>query len=257
MTATVGIDPRIRDRRIAVARDVGHRRLRRLQSLGAVVGGLAMAFVISRSPLLDVDRVDVSGEGADVAAVRAALEADTGRAMATVDTQAMADAVAAVPGVASATVRRSWPDTISVDVVASAPAIAARSADGGWVIADGEGAVLAISEDLPAGLVVAADLVLSAAPGQVFPSDHASLVAVAAALPDDLVWRVGDLVAVDEATVHARLVDGGVVAFTTSSDLGAAGVAASSVAATVPPGCVDRIDVTSAQAPVLVRADTC
>ena len=37
MTATVGIDPRLKARRIAVQRDVGRRRLRRLQAVGAVI----------------------------------------------------------------------------------------------------------------------------------------------------------------------------------------------------------------------------
>ena len=75
------IDPRIRARRVAVAREAGRRRLRRLLlvlALAAVTGAVA---IVMWSPLLDVDRVAVAGAGARAASVRAAAEVEPGAAL--------------------------------------------------------------------------------------------------------------------------------------------------------------------------------
>ena len=57
MTA-ISVDPRLRDRRAAVAREAGRRRLRRLVIGAAIVGLLVGAYGLVRSPLLDVDPVE-------------------------------------------------------------------------------------------------------------------------------------------------------------------------------------------------------
>src|SRR5690606_28763699 len=59
--APATIDPRLRARRTAVRRDEGRRRLRRLVGLVAVCAILAGGYLITRSPLLDVDQVRVEG----------------------------------------------------------------------------------------------------------------------------------------------------------------------------------------------------
>ena len=55
------IDPRIRQRRIAVRREEGRRRLRLLVGVVTVSGLVVGGWAATRSPLLDVDRVDVVG----------------------------------------------------------------------------------------------------------------------------------------------------------------------------------------------------
>ncbi|MEL7208342.1 MAG: FtsQ-type POTRA domain-containing protein [Actinomycetota bacterium] len=260
MTATVGIDPRIRERRIAVQRDVGHRRLRRLQALGAIVLGLGLAFALTRSPLLDVDRVTVDTVGAesgvDADRVREAAAIAPGTPLTSIDPAAIAASVSALPDVAAAQVRREWPGAVRIDVTPRTPAAAVVGADGGWYLVDGDGVVVRHVDEAPEGMVVLGDLVVRAAPGAALPAAERSAAAVTAALPPSLGWRVTSVGAHD-GEVQALLADGGVVAFALDGDHPAAAAAASAVVETVPPGCVERVDVVVAEAPVLRRAPGC
>jgi cell division protein FtsQ len=257
MTATVGIDPRIQARRTAVRRDAGHRRLRRVQAVGAVVFAFGLAFVLTRSPLMDVDHVRIDADGVDGDAVREALAVDPGRPMTLVDPAAAADAVAALPGVASVDVRRSWPNTVAVEVTAREPGVAFSSSGGGWLVADGSGSIMGEVEVAPTEVVRVGGPQLSGRPGQVVPTDLLPAAAVGAALPGDLRDRVEQVAVGEDGRVEVLLSDGGTIVFAPDGDHGAAAVAAAAVAATVPPGCVDRIDVLSAAAPILRRADAC
>ena len=58
---TTSVDPRLRARRIAVARDAGRRRLNRLAILGALLAVVVLAAVLARSPLVSVQTVDIDG----------------------------------------------------------------------------------------------------------------------------------------------------------------------------------------------------
>jgi cell division protein FtsQ len=257
MTATVGIDPRIQARRTAVRRDQGQRRLRRVQAVGAVVFAFAVAFALTRSPLMDVDHVRIDADGADAGAVREALGIEPGQAMTLVDPAAAADAVAALPAVASVEVRRSWPNGVSVDVTARRPGIALASADGAWLVADRTGTIITTTESAPGDLARAGGPALIGRPGQVVPADLRPVAAVGAALPDDLRERAEQVVLGEGGRVEVLLADGGTVVFAPEGDQEAAAAAAAAVAATVAPGCIDHIDVLSAAAPVLRRSDAC
>ena len=61
--STVAVDPRIRQRRVTLARDAGRRRLRRVMIGGvALVVGL-VALGLTLTPALDVEQVEVGGAG--------------------------------------------------------------------------------------------------------------------------------------------------------------------------------------------------
>src|SRR5690606_31895162 len=108
--ATPLIDPRLRDRRIEVARTQGRRRLRRVLIFAVIAALIAGAFAITRSPLLDVDRIDVRGvDDATAAEVRSVLDVPLGTPLVSVDPAALADRVEVLPWVGAATVERSWP----------------------------------------------------------------------------------------------------------------------------------------------------
>src|SRR5688572_6283699 len=85
-TATARIDPRLRARRVAVTRAQGRRRLRVL-----VAGALAVAagtgvWAAVTSPLLDVDRVSVTGSPlVPESQVREAAAIETGDALLLLD----------------------------------------------------------------------------------------------------------------------------------------------------------------------------
>ena len=171
MTATVGIDPRIRDRRIAVQRDAGRRRLRRLQALTAVVVGLVIAFGLTRSPVLDVDRLEVQAGGGDVAAIREAAGVVPGQPMTDVDPRQVAEAVAALPAVAGVEVRRSWPGTVAVAVTPREPALAVPAVDGGWLAVGPDGVVVEQHDEVPPGLVGLGGYEVRGAPGDQLPGE--------------------------------------------------------------------------------------
>src|SRR5689334_13132218 len=96
-------DPRIAKRRQDVARARGRRRLRALVIVACVVGVVVAIGGLLQSPLLDVDRVEVSGaRETTVAAVLHTTGLDErGHAMITVDRFALAHKVERLPWVRS------------------------------------------------------------------------------------------------------------------------------------------------------------
>lgn len=116
------IDPRIRQRRIDVARETGRRRLRRLMVLGCVVVIILIAISASMSPLLDVDRIDVTGTTATPAdSVVGASGIGKGDAMVRLDLGAAAAAIEQLPWVADAEIRRHFPGAVEIVVAEREP----------------------------------------------------------------------------------------------------------------------------------------
>ena len=257
MTATVGIDPRIQARRTAVLRGEGRRRLRRLQLVVIVIGAFGLSFLITLSPFMDVDHVRVDATGIDAAAVREASGLRPGQAMTQIDPAAVADAIAELPAVESARVRRSWPASVVVEVTVRKPATALPSAAGGWLVADGSGRIIDTAETMPGGVVEIRGQAYDAEPGQWVPDSVRPITAVGAALPAELRERAAAVGPGDAGEVDVLLADGGTVVFDADGNHQTAAAAAAAVARTVAPGCIDSVDVTSASAPVLRRASAC
>lgn len=181
------MDPRIRARRIEVARTEGRRRLRRLAVAGGVLAGLAAAAGVATSPVLDVDRIRVEGVAAlSPEAVTAASGIADGDALVSVDTAAAAAAVEELPWVASASVHRRWPGTIAIRVTERRPVAAVAAAGGSWVLTDASGRQLEVLDARPPHLPVLEGLEVGAAPGSDLPAQADGALALAAALPDAL-----------------------------------------------------------------------
>ncbi len=147
-------DPRMRARRVAVARDVGRRRLRRVKAVLSVICAVVWVLVALRSPVLDVDRVQVVGAervpAADVQ--RAAAGARPGTPMVEVDTGSARAGVAALPWVDEVRVTKLWPGTVRV-VITERHEVATVAVADGWALVDADGRVLevvAAEPDLPA-----------------------------------------------------------------------------------------------------------
>lgn len=183
------MDPRVRARRVAVARDQGRRRLRRLVVLAVIAGVVVAGFLLVRSPALDVDRIEVSGNRRlDAAAVRAA-SVPLGRAMVSVDEDAVARRLEGQPWIATARVQRRWPGTLRIAITERRPAVVVRSSD-----ADGADAVLVDPSGVvlgPADTDTAARLptVLAAhppAPGQEVSARAQRIIAALHGLAPDL-----------------------------------------------------------------------
>lgn len=139
-----GIDPRIRERRVAVLRAQGRRRLRWMIGLLVVTALAAAAWAVTHSALLDVERVRVTGtQQATPAQVRVAAGVEPGDALLFVDTGGIARNVERVPWVDKARVERSLGGEVDIHVTERRPAAWARRGPDLVALVDAHGRVLA------------------------------------------------------------------------------------------------------------------
>ena len=177
-------------------RDEGRKRLRRFLIVSGVVGVLAGAWGITLTPLLDVDRLEVTGAtNTGVLGVLAATHIRRGDAMVNLPLGGAAHRVAALPWVQTVDVHRRWPGTVVIHVIERRPAAAVpvKTADPkepGWMLVDGSGRQLAVVADPPGGLLhldvppVAPEL------GHDLGTADAAVLDLAATIPDALKARV-------------------------------------------------------------------
>ncbi len=156
------IDPRIRERRIAVTRAQGRRRLRVMLTAVAIASVIGIAWLIVMSPFLAVDDVTIQGtlhESLD--SVRTAAGVRDGAALVFVDTGAVAGRIEKLPWIASAKVDREFPNGLRITVVERvpaawvrrpAPAGSPRGAAGPAALVDATGRVLGDELTPPVGL---------------------------------------------------------------------------------------------------------
>jgi cell division protein FtsQ len=257
--AAIGPDPRILARRIAVRRDEGRKRLRRLVwFLGAVVV-VAAAAGATRTRLLDVDRVEISGTarvpGSVIRGAAAEGGATLGAALVDLDTAGVERAIEALPGVADARVSRHWPGTIEVTVIERVPVAAVAAGDRTAVVA-ADGVVTAVIPSLPATIPTLEVAEVDAQPGAVV--DEPDLLAVAAALPEAAAARVAAVAPGPEpGEVLLALRDGGVVRLGPAADLGDKLVAVVTVLEQVDLTCLATLDVRVPSAPAVTRDPGC
>lgn len=129
------MEPRLVERRRTV-REARHRsRRRRLIGLGIVVAVLAGGIGSAFSPVLDVDRVRVTGTDRDAADVMDAGGLRPGEPMVTVDAAGARRRLTSLPWVAGAAVERRWPSTVVVHVEPEVPVALVESPSGTTVVA--------------------------------------------------------------------------------------------------------------------------
>lgn len=147
--AELTIDPRILARMRSVRHDRHRRRWRTAVALLALATLGALAWVLSRSPLLAVRQVDVVGAThTGRAAVVATSGLAQGRPMLGVDGAAIGRRLLALPWVARAQVTRHWPHSVTIAVAERHP-VAQLAGPGGQVaVVDQEGRVLVTGPDL-------------------------------------------------------------------------------------------------------------
>lgn len=163
---------------------------RALVGLVAVVVVAALVWVLGWSSLLGVSDVEVSGaSGAEAAAVTELVGVPTGTPLARVDTDAVAARVRERITVAEASVRRSWPSTLTVDVVLRTPAIVVKNPQGQLEVVDAEGVAFRVVPTAPKGVP------LVTARGEQGGTREAlrSALALLAALPPELADQVSGI----------------------------------------------------------------
>lgn len=253
----VAIDPRLRARRVAVQRSAGRRRLRRLLWTLAAVAVVAGLIVLTRTPLLDVDRIAVTGStNTPVADVEATLGIVRGDPMTDLDLRAAASRLEELPWVQRAVVERDWPNGLRVHVVERHPAAVVRATADQWFLLDAEARVLGATTAPVAGGDVPAILVNTVDPATVVPGATLAGVEgplrVAAAMTPDLAAWVEGIVPTDRG-VDLALTGGATAHLGDEADYAEELRSLATVLLRVDLSCLATIDVSAHANPVVTR----
>lgn len=215
----VAIDPRIRERRIAVRRDEGRRRLRLILAAMAIVSAVLLGWGITRSPLMAVQRVDVIGSHhTTVDQIVDASGLRRGQAMTDVDEPVVEARIRRLPWIARAHVARSWPRTVHITVMERVPAATVRAKTSPWMLVDAGGRFLE-NRELPVDDLPAIEGTPPAvAPGGQLDARSLAVLKVATGIPADRVPVVRVVAVRRDGTIELRLATppvgpGGIVEF--------------------------------------------
>ncbi|MBW3555606.1 MAG: FtsQ-type POTRA domain-containing protein, partial [Actinobacteria bacterium] len=182
--------PRIRERRVAVRRDAGRRRLKILIAGSSAAAAVGLAYGATRSPLLDVDTVRVEGAvRTDPDQARRAGLLDR-RQLADIDPARAAARIEALPWVQRATVVRHWPGTVQVSLLERTPVAAVPAPAQRWALVDVTGRVLAHEPAPPVDMPTVDTTDPVPAPGERVTEPTRAAVAVLDRLPPALHGRV-------------------------------------------------------------------
>ncbi len=149
------IDPRIRQRRLAIQRSEGRRRLRWVIGLAVafvvVVGGWALL----HTGLFGARAITVTGVHPETtdAAIVAAAGLEHHPALISVDPGSAADRVDALPFIATARIERHWPDGVTVAVTERTPTATMAGPGSNWSVLDATGRTLEVTPTRPPGLL--------------------------------------------------------------------------------------------------------
>jgi cell division protein FtsQ len=244
---SVPIDPRIRERRIEVIREAGRRRLRITLVVASAIIVIGLAYLTTRSPLLDVDHVRVTGARQESAReVQAAANVHLGDPLLFVDTGAIARRVERLPWVERAVVHRDFPGTLRIAITDYVPAAYVRRPDGRVVLIASNGRAVALARITPKVAVEIRGLHVVPAVGALLsPPEAANLMPQ---LPARLRELVGAIDIGESFSLDLR--SGGQVRLGTLDHLRAKGLAALGVLDHLAGQPFTYIDVSAPQAPV-------
>lgn len=243
---------RFEARRLEIERGRGLRRLRLVLGLAAVTSLAVGVVAFVNSSWFDVDEVVVSGnERATADAIADASGIRLGQGLLEVDLDAATSAVELVPWVGTATISRSWTGAIDITVV-ERPASAVIPAGDGFALVDDHGRQLEIVDQRPPGYLPITGIEGSGVAGEPAPDTILPIVALADALPDDVLDRVAAIAVID-GDINLELVDGGRANLGEGIDLGPKLQAFETVLARVDLTCLDTIDVRVPDSPVVTR----
>jgi cell division protein FtsQ len=251
------MDPRLRARRIAVRRDEGRRRLRRVIALGTMAATIVLAVGVTQSPVLDVDRITVTGTAhTSPDAIRAASGIRSHQPMTAVDLDRARRGILDLPWVQTVSVGRRWPASIRVVITERTPAAAVAAGPAGFALVDRTGRVLETTPVPAPGFVVLAGVPPAGGAGTSLAPEAGDALKVATSLLAPLAPKVAEVAATPDG-VELRLVAGGKVRLGPATDLLAKLVAADTVLSQVDVQGLCTLDVRVASAPSLTQGQTC
>ena len=240
-----------------------------LVALLVVLGGAVAAVVFA--PQLAVARVDVTGTdavGTDpdlAAAVRDAVAVEPGDPMLLIDVAATRSRVAALPEVASVSVRREWPDVVTVQVAPRRTVALVRVGEASAEVAPGGRVRTVLGAGQPPSALVAAltvdpALLQPAAlqPGAVLPEPVRTAAIVLEQVPEPVRPALGDGRLAADGTLEFELQAGGTVRFG-PLDRSPAKLqsALTMLTGSVDLACLDVLDLTEPDRPTITLRSGC
>ncbi len=235
------------------------RRHRRWVAVGVACTLGLVGLVLARSPLLDVNRIEVrSGERTPAAEVLERSGLRRGQPMLGLDDDGATRRIEELAWVRQATVERSWPGGVTIDVVERVPVAALAAGRRRWVLVDGEGRRLMELRRSREGIVSVRGLIGPSGPlGTVVGADARGAVALARMLPPALRMRLPAVQVTSEGRLEVRVRDRDreiVALLGRPEQLRAKVISLATVFETVELDGVVRIDLRRPRDPVLTRA---
>lgn len=272
--SAVTVDPRMKARRVAVLRAEGRRRLRILLVALGVALAAAAAWGVSLTPLLDVDRMAVSGaDPAERAEIIESAQLSVGTPMVFLDVDDAQRSIAALPWVRSARVWRDWPATVRIAVERRVPAAVVPARGGRTALVDAHGYAIGwgpgpagpdaqAGDADPAGGSPVAGLPHVSVPfsgrlGDIHTSADGPL-AVVAAMPDDLrAWVETVTLEQGQNRMGLELIGGATAVLGDPVLIDAKVSALRAVLAAADLACITTIDVTMPDIATVTRHHPC
>jgi cell division protein FtsQ len=219
-TSATRIEPRLRERRIAVKRAAGRKRLRWALALTILVVLVVAGLAALGSGMFAVEDVEVVGaERTDEAALAAVVDDLEGTPVLLVDTDAAERRLEAFPWVARARVTTDFPHGATIELVERTPVVTYRAPDGKWRVLDIDGRVLEIrSKPDPAHLVITG-IDLTDLPLGTFDQRLSAAATLVSALGDLRAETKSVSISVDSSDLRMLLMDGTEVRFGQAEDL--------------------------------------
>lgn len=247
-----GMEPRLRDRRIAVRRAEGRRRLRWFVVVGVVVVLVVAVLAVLGSSLFSVERDQVRLTGnvyADEAALAAIVDDLVGTPVLLVDTRAIERRIEQIPWVEAARVRTQFPRGATIEIRERSALAAFQGPDGRFRVIDRDGRVLDVIEGQPvAYMLVTGPDALDLAAGQFAPAGYAAAAELVQALTASVRGRTTSIdVTGDGSRLRMFLDDGTEVRFGAADDLLVKLVRLETVLPTADERGASIIDVSTAQ----------
>lgn len=210
------IEPRMRERRIAVKRARGRKRLK-WAALATVVVVLAVAaLAVLGSGLFAVERVRVEGAERTSEAELAPMIADLeGTPVLRVDSDRIEDDLESLPWVDDARVTTRFPNEATIELRERTVAAAFQGSDGVWRLIDDTGRVLTTAAEAPAGyLAITGEGFPDVEPGVFAPSGLQGAAQLARSLTPTMAARAASIsVTPDGSDLRMTFTDGTEVRF--------------------------------------------
>lgn len=246
------IDPRIAARRDAVESEKRRRRGRWWLAVAIVAAILVGAWFITRTPILDVDRITV--QGAVVTTTDDIVTASglrTGEPLLEVDSSKAAARIKELPYIATAKVSREWDGLVTIEVTERVPVALAVTSDGVPMVVDQSGRVLAphVAED-GIGVVL---MGVEAGPVGTTIDGVSGALEVASLLSPGMRTRVASISTAPDGSLTLALSPQGTVVLGPPNDLAAKVEALRIVMAQVDQRDLASINVVNPTTPVVVR----